>query len=407
MKNSAKNIFIYLTLFLSLYGPSIYGNIYLYQLFIILGILYYLPLNIKKSITKTTLISLILLVIIMIIFISSVSISLFSDNFIITLASIGGLEAYMEIFTGLFFGYILYKQGITVTNFEYFILFILMPIGTISIIFYSINPDITMSIINNYLYGVSNTGQWRFSGFYGLPYYAAIGYLLFLFVIIMSLQKNQSKLAKFYLYISFIIIFIGGLLAASKTFLIGIFILLIVFVIENKKPLKAFFKVVLTSILVFILINSILFQNNDNQFSKIFNLLSEHSVFTMYDAVKFRYSNDNDAIVDVLSDPNWNLFLGAGNNVKSIATDSQYRDVIYRFGYIGFLFFIIFIFIIYWKVSVKYKYFVIILAIGSLGSNCFTPIGSTLIIWTFININILENINKKLTKKEDVFYENI
>lgn len=398
MQNIFKNIFIYLTLFLSLYGPSMYGNIYLYQLFMIVGILYYLPLNIKTSITKTTLVTLISMLMILVLFFSSIAISFFSDDFVISISSIGGLEAYIEIFIGLFFGYLLHKKGVSTTEFEHFILFILMPIANISIILYLIDPTTTMSLINNYLYGISNTGQWRFSGFYGLPYYAAIGYLLFLFIIIITLQNNQTKFTKFYLYISFVIIFIGGLLAASKTFLAGLFILLILFIFTNKNTIKSFFKVLSITTLFFLLVTSFIYQNNNSQFSKIFNLLGEHSVFTVYEAVQFRYSSDNTTIADVLSDSNWNFLLGAGNNVKNITTDSQYRDAIYRFGYIGFLFFIIFIFVIFWKVSIKYKYFILILGIGSLGSNCFTPIGSTLIIWTLININILENTNKKRDK---------
>lgn len=390
MQDVFKKPLIFLTIFLSLYGPPLFGNIYIYQLFIMVVMVSYLPSIINNKIHKSSLFPLILFFILIISFFGYLIAFLTSGTFVLSLSSIGGFEAYMEIFFGLIFGFLLHRQGITLLSLEKFILFMLMPIANITVLSYLFFPDTTMVIINNYLYGISNTGQWRFSGFYGLPYYAAIGYLIFMFEIILAFKKKPVKITKLYLQLSFFIMFIGGMLAASKTFIIGFFILLILSIVINKSPVKYFLKFFSIFLVSLILLFNIM-QNNDSQLKKIFNLLQEHSISTIYEAVLFRYSSENTAIANSLSDSNWNSFIGIGGNARSIATDSQYRDVVYRFGYTGFIFFMLFIFSIFYYLSFEYKFLLIILAIGSLGSNCFTPIGSTLIIWTLLNINILEN----------------
>jgi hypothetical protein len=375
-------------MFLSLYGPQLLANIYIYHLFVIISVTYFTLLNINYKFTKHSLMVLTVMSVLVLTFILNAIVASLADSFMLTIASIGGLEAYLEIFFGIFFGFILYKNGVSLITLEKFVLFVLMPIATITIIFYILSPDEARSIINNYLYGVSATAQWRFSGFYGLPYYAAIGYLVFLFEIIIALRKKLRKSIKLYLQLSFIIILIGGIVAASKTFILGVFILFIFAIFTSKKPLK----ILSLSIFLISLFLIAITQNIGDRFKGEIKLMKNYSFDSMYEAIEFRYwSDENLAASALFSDDNWNPYIGIGGNATNYPTDSQFRDVVYRFGYIGLIFFMIFLSSIFYYVSFEYKFLLIILAIGSLGSNGFTPIGSTLIIWTLINLNILEN----------------
>lgn len=388
---------VLVVLFLSLYGPRLFGNIYLYQIIAIPTVLIMLIINLSNTVNKKYIISIILLIVILVTYtIYLIGNTISNGTFILSSSSIGGLEAYLEIFVGVFFAHLLNKYKFTLESFCKFILNTLMPIAILSILLYILNPEQTMVVINTYMYGTSETGQWRFTGFYGLPYYAAVGYLLFLFVIVLFYKKEMSLIKKFYFLISFVIITIGGLLAASKTFFIGFAILLLFIIYSSKNRLSTFLKLLSITLVSIFFILSIALEA-DSEFSKIFNLVSQYSISSIYDAVVFRYSSENTAIMDALSDYNWNEFVGVGSDAQSIATDSQYRDVLYRFGFFGLAAFMIFLLSVFIGLSIENRFFFIMLAIGALGSNTFTPIGSTLLIWTMFFLSILER--KKIVFK--------
>ena len=388
MKNLYSNQLILLTIFLSLYGPPLFGQIYLYHVFMIICVTYFAAINVNYKFTKNSFIALTVMLALVLIFILKIVATSLMGSLSLSQASIGGLEGYLEIFFGLFFGFILYKNGVSLIIFRRFVLFFQMPITTLAITVYIISPDTAMSFINNFLYGVTTTAQWRFSAFYGLPYYAAIGYLVFLFEIVLGLRTILRKSTGLYLRLSFIIIFIGGVLAASKTFLLGAFVLFIFAIVTAKKPFKLLlmWTVLLPISLIMII------QNLDYSFTEQLKLVNSYSFYTIYETIEFRYfSAENPAVGALYSDNNWNPFIGIGGEATNVPTDSQFRDLVYRFGYMGLILFVIFISSVFYHVSIEYKFLLIMLAIGGVGSNGFSPIGSTLIIWTLISLNIFEN----------------
>jgi hypothetical protein len=245
-------------------------------------------------------------------------------------------------------------------------------------------PDATFAIINQHVLGYSNSGQWRFSSFYGLPYYAAIAYIYYIAISIEVIRVTPSSpFVRAYLAASILLLIIGGALTASKTFIAG-FAILIVYLISNrdidpKKKVLLMLLVPASYMTIYITIFSDL-KNSIPILESTLKLITQN-LSSPIQAVIFRYSQENDAVSELFNDSAWNWATGVGLQAAQVATDSQARDVMYRFGLIGSSTFAIFIIFTYLNLRKHYRMLFLAIAIGALGSNTFTPINFTFIIW--------------------------
>ncbi len=384
-----------LTIFLSIYSPIVFSQVRLYQLwlwpFVVLLIFTYLPrLTLKLPAIEMSVIAL-LLGIFFSVFISLLSTRQISEFQI--QASIGSIEVYAQIFAA----YLLAKHfhpKIPQTMIEKSVVNYIIPPTCIAIIAFVWNPLITHQFISEYAFGMSDTGQWRFSGFFGLPYYAAIAYNLFIFLCVKELKHKQPKNSRLiFLVLLITILLLGGLLAASKTFIFGL-PLILYFVAHNHGysffrnlwgALKSAVLLMVALVVAASAISVCLFESD-----KVF-LLFESNIFNAIDALIFRYSDDNEAIAGILSDPNWSMINGVGLFANPVATDSQIRDVIYRFGLLGLIPMFFLVFHVLKRASGGYGIVFLMMLIGALGSNTLTPKNLSLLIWYLIFSSIISS----------------
>jgi len=311
-------------------------------------------------------------------------------------AFLGGFESYLEIVAGLILGEKIIKQKITQIQFRWFVVCVVAPITSLSVLLYLLTPDKTMNFINNYSFGVDNTGQWRFSSFFGLPYYAAVAYFYFIFESILFLHTAKRMRMKLIVFISICFLLIGGLLTVSKTFLVSIpfLILLIILKFNGFKDRLIQVSIVVVTILLLLYLN--FFTSLGDEFKGSIKLFVQYYDRGVVQLVLERYSDENTVINGLLDDSNWTFFGGVGVNAQAVPTDSQFLDVIYRFGYIALAIFITCVIYFSFKLSRSYQCLILVLFVGSLGSNVFTPIGLTMIMWSSLVIDL---ITKKNTHK--------
>jgi hypothetical protein len=380
-----KNI-IYVLIFLSIYGPIvgqirfsyfILTSIFIYQ------ILYFISKKIRVIDKYRAPFYFFLFISICVSMASWISIGGGGKAFL------GGLESYFEILAGLIIGEQAIKQKITQLEYRGFVVCVLAPITSLAVLLFLFIPDIIVPFINNYSFGVDNTGQWRFSGFFGLPYYAAVAYFYFIFESILFLYTAKGVRLKLIVFISICLLFVGGMLTVSKTFLVSIpfLVILIIFKFNSFKARLIQVGILLISILFSLYFMFFTILGDEFQGSmKLFIQYYDRGVLQL---VLERYSDDNTVISGLLDDSNWNFLGGVGVNAQAIPTDSQFLDVIYRFGYIALAIFIISITYFSLKLSKAYKGLIIVLFVGALGSNVFTPIGLTIVMWGSLAIDLI------------------
>ncbi|MEH6457488.1 MAG: hypothetical protein V7749_14255 [Cocleimonas sp.] len=312
-----------------------------------------------------------------------------ASSFNLTTAFVGGIESYFEIIAGLTLGGLLYNYGVSEVDFRRFVVLIVSPIISFSIILYLVFPDITFLSINKYSFGVENTGQWRFSGFFGLPYYAAVAYLYIMFESFVFLKENKSSWKTAFVIINSLVLFLGGMLTVSKTFFVGLPFLFFafdrLFNSRRDKLVKYVSIFLLLTSGVFVLLNF----SVPDEYKGSVKLLNQYYDRGVIRLVSDRYSDDNTVTNKLLDDENWNELGGVGVNAQTVPTDSQYLDLIYRFGYIALFIFFFFLILFFIWLDFYYKMLFIGLFLAALGSNAFTPINTAIMMWCSFSLNII------------------
>lgn len=307
----------------------------------------------------------------------------------VTSASIGGFQAYTEIIIGIIISFY-YNQY--VSGLKNIVLNYIQPIIIFSILFYIIFPDITVKSISLYAYGVENTGQWRFSSFFGLPYYAAIVYLYFIFENIKNFEKS-SKINRLINLSYIIILLIGGFFLVSKTFLIGLAIIILFIYHRSSTRKKIILLIFIPIILIILIIIFNAFFSDDIVSLRVYKLFWDNGLIK---SVLLRYSDSNVVLKDLFKSDYWDPIFGIGPLAEKVPTDSQYLDIKYRFGYIGIIVFYTGLIYAFFRLSTEYKFLLLILFLGSLGSNTFTTEKFTIYLWIILGNNLYHNIKGRM-----------
>lgn len=307
------------------------------------------------------------------------------------LPAIGGVESYLQIYCAWIFAAFTFKRVSYVATQKFVVIFI-GSVSAFAIALFLMAPNYAMQQINTYSFGFAQTGQWRFSSFFGLPYYAGAAYSVLIFMLLEFHQTpGASRLQRLYLLLIFIILMIGGIFTASKTFFAGVFVVFLYFLLNSAtsvmKKLVSAFSLFLGLIVIY---TFALGTNFDlSSLSKILEL-AFFNLQNPIEAVYFRYSGENSAVNELFQDRSWDTTFGIGLNASQVPTDSQWRDLLYRFGTLGTLLFAFFIARVVWLSDGSNRIIVLILLIGSLGSNTLTPINFTFLIWYMMFISIFQ-----------------
>lgn len=307
------------------------------------------------------------------------------------LPAIGGAESYLQIYCACVFSALSFRL-VRLGAIERFVAIYISTILALSVLTFLFDPELARQVIDGYSFGIENTGQWRFTSFFGLPYYAGAAFVILSMFVLRHYRASTLTLkARLYLVFVFMTLVAGGLLTASKTFLAGLCVLLTYFFFGSSLSLRQ--KLIFFALVsVFILISYTLTAGSSfdyDEFFKIISLLLSNTADPM-SAIIFRYSQDNYAVSNLFSDQYWYFFYGTGVNAEALATDSQWRDLLYRFGALGLLSFSLFTVLILFLSDNFFRAILMILLIGSIGSNTLTPINFTFFIWYLIFLNIFQ-----------------
>lgn len=380
-----------LMLVLSIFNPVVVGQITLFQfLFWPVAMVFALALFVSRvRIVNIPLFLVIHMFICSVL--SSVAVSFYSERIDSSslVSSLGGIESYITIYLAWLFA-VLTKAGLNSDILENLVVRFVSPLVGMSILFFILSPSMTTALINKVILGYENSGQWRFSSFFGLPYYAGIAYVTFLLFTFHHFSSGIIRGYKKAYYAGIVVLLlIGGVLAASKTFFAGIFAVISYLLISGRFSVKAVFIYILGCAFIIgpaLVIWGANYLSAFNDLGQVLKLV----LLNLSDplgAVIFRYSGDNTAVSSVFDNDNWNWLFGVGLHAQQVATDSQYRDVFYRFGFVGACFLFILVVVVAAKVESRYRVLLVALSIGALGSNSFTPINLTFAIWYLLFMN--------------------
>lgn len=407
---SRLEILILFLLGLSILSPIIIAPLNLFQI-----VSWPLFLVLMASVLLQTRLSRSYLFVPLLLFTASIIISILV-NFLIApgparppMPAVGGIESYLQIVSAWVFAALTFDK-VRFQKLEKFIVFLICPILAFTILLFLLNPQYVKSTINLYSFGVSDTGQWRFSGFFGLPYYAGVAYsVCMLFILRFFHTETLNSIRRLALVSVFLILFVGGMLAASKTFFAGLAMILLYFFLILKVPAVKkigflFVIFVFAFFTYFSLLRSFL---NLDAFSKIIDLAIAN-LLNPLGSLYFRYSSSNDAVSSLFRDDYWSFFFGVGLNAEALATDSQWRDLSYRFGFFGVVQFFIFLLFVYWRSDKFFRVVLLVLFIGSLGSNAFTSINFNFFIWYAIFLNAFQKrYSRSVIKLNAMRLENV
>ena len=291
------------------------------------------------------------------------AIFLLSINFIISIfitdnINISIYDAYLRIFYGFLVGRFLVNYQKLYNMFIY-IIYISIMISCIVLVLNIVDRKMFVDLY--LLYIGTPTIQWRFGGFFDLPYTLAVWVVFSCFFII----ERSNKW--FYSYSLQSLLHLQGLLTLSKTYLLGIFIL----ALTRNKKLEILLKLLIGCIIIF----------------AIFNITSPITEFVQsqigrnpIDIIVSRYYDGGQTSNIMIID----FYLGSFGLKPDFATDNGYFEVLYYFGIIGFAIFLLYIFLIFLRLKTNLKIFMLFLMIASFGSSAFAANKMTLMMWCYL-----------------------